>query len=108
MAKIDELNKLKKELQEEHENNIANYYEAIDNCIEEIKRLHKEFEQKIKRLFRGVEVKIQINADSFALFIGRYYVINYAKNFYNADTELIKEETARKVMELYIEYFGEL
>jgi len=119
MSKIEDLLMRKDAAVQDYDETIAKCKAEETEINDEIEKLEKEFEQKVKRLFRGVKVNIFTRKDGFEVHFGNpenghflgnsnVRIIGYNTTSYSFNDDYISRETADKIMVLYIEYYGEL
>lgn len=119
MSKLEDLliqkeavNAARKEYNENYKTELINI-EKLEN------ELRKEFERKVKSWFRGVKVEIACDKDYLSVYIGNrnhtplltssgVRILDYSKDYYNCDTDIMVSDLGTKIKELYIEYYGEL
>jgi|LGOV01.1.fsa_nt_gb hypothetical protein len=120
MSKIDELEskKINNDLEFTEAGKI--FHETSSEINAEIEKLEKEFEQKVKRLFRGIHINIKANKEGLEVCLGEAsteehfmfgsnpHILGYNSSSYGFKKVYIARATADKIKALYIEYFGEL
>ena len=120
MSKIEDLLMRRDAAVQDYDETIAKCKAEETEINDEIEKLEKEFEQKVKRLFRGVHLTIQVNKEGLEISLGEEshkefflygsdtHIFGYNSTSYGFKKQYITRATADKIKALYIEYFGEL
>lgn len=130
-----ELSERRQKVQDEFEDIVSKYQTEINDIDEEIEKLKTECQRKIERKFRGIIVEVDVEPNELMISVGeeievvpfnRYsssklvemipfnshssseIVLQYSPNLYEVNTQLISDTLAKKIKDIYIDYFGQL
>lgn len=116
-----ELSDRKQKVEDEFEDIVSKYQTEINDINEEIEKLKTECQRKIERKFRGIIVEVDVEPNSLIIGIEKHIdpipfastysyniVLEYSPNRYEVNSQLISDTLAKKIKDIYIEYFGQL
>lgn len=134
MSKIEDLLMRKDGAVQDYDETLVKCKAEETEINDEIEKLEKEFERKIKALFRGVIANVTATKERLIVFIGTTpqdffgfgflspslgpdttlndssvtKLVAYTSSTWTFDDKFITRATADKIKALYIEYYGEL